>query len=490
MLDNLNEDTTVLDGLGSRYPRLTITLYHITTLDNLNSDITVLGQVVDDYHDEASGENVFYFWHTIAQEKKEVKLLCTTAQEVGSQSKMVQEEITEIIRGRRPNTQYYTPERHITPEDDEEQENSFYNTFPIHIYNQSEPDPFVAGLQGTKHGRDIEEEDDEFNADITIISGKSTDWIVNGIHIRERLTQYQLDKNPSKTKPEYYDVIFFNSNDKDGFLGTLDKSIIVQMRNDIRKKEEKTKDNMEQEIKLFLDSIIDRDIKKTKEKLNRQKEETISSFEKSFALHFVSQLMEDVNLFLDPMSEGTYIVNVLAPILGYFFIKNKKDWLASYGETCLKASAKDGNSQKTDDERRSSGKKIDTIISMREEDKEFSVTEVSGPPMKNDWAHFKGDRMKITKMLKTLMNQFAELSPSSDITLVRLYGLQSYLNELTIYEFQLKYTEIYTMEATLTFSLPKTWTDMAKAHETVMGLLKYEVGIDRFQKKQNTEDSN
>nr|CAG8638707.1 13564_t:CDS:2 [Entrophospora candida] len=322
-------------------------------------------------------------------------------------------------------------------EDDEEQENSFYNTFPIHIYNQSEPNPFIAGLQGTKHGCDIEEEDDEFNADITIIGGKSTDWIVNGIHIRERLTQYQLDKNPSKTKPEYYDVIFFNSNDKDGFLGTLDKSIIVQMRNDIR-----------------------------------------------------IELMEDVNLFLDPMSEGTYIINVLAPILGYFFIKNKKDWLASYGETCLKASAKDGNSQKTDDECRSSGKKIDTIISMREEDKEFSVTEVSGPLMKNDWAHFKGDRMKITKMLKALMNQFAELSPSSDITLVRLYGLQSYLNELTIYEFQLKYTEIYTMEATLTFSLPKTWTDMAKAHETVMGLLKYEVGIDRFQKKQNTEDSN
>ncbi|CAG8746839.1 17992_t:CDS:1, partial [Acaulospora morrowiae] len=33
------------------------------------------------------------------------------------------------------------------------------------------------------------------------------------------------------------------------------------------------------------------------------------------------------------------------------------------------------------------------------EDKEFSVTEVSGHPMKNDWAHFKGDRMKIAKML-------------------------------------------------------------------------------------------
>ena len=47
-----------------------------------------------------------------------------------------------------------------------------------------------------------------------------------------------------------------------------------------------------------------------------------------------------------------------------------------------------------------------------------------------------------------------------------------FYSKLTIYEFQLKYAEIYTMEEILTF---KTWTDMVKAHETVMGLLKYEV---------------
>ena len=136
--------------------------------------------------------------------------------------------------------------------------------------------------------------------------------------------------------------------------------------------------------------------------------------------------MDNVNWLLDPMSEGTYIVNVLAPILSEFFTKNKQYWCASYGETYLKASARDRNSNKSDDERRSNGKKIDTIISLREEDIEFSVTEVSGPPMKNDWTHFISDRMKIAKLLKTLMNQFAELNPSSDITLIKLYGLQSY----------------------------------------------------------------
>ncbi|CAB4478042.1 unnamed protein product [Rhizophagus irregularis] len=322
-----------------------------------------------------------------------------------------------------------TPERNIAWRD--EKESSLYDTFPVHIHKIPEPNPFIVGNQ---NDHDINEKDDEFNAELTIVGGKSIDWIISGINIREKLTKYQLDANLSKANPEYYDIVFFNLNDEDGFLGTLDKGIVAQMRKEIKRA-------------------------------------------KGFVLHFVKhmvELIDDVNLFNDSMSEGTYIVNVLAPILGYFFNKKKKDWLVSYGETCLKAFATDINSNKKDDERRSSGKKIDTIISMREEDKEISVIEVSGPPTKNDWTHFTGDRMKIMKMLKTLMNQFAKLNPSSDIALIRLYGLQVYLNELTIYEFQLRYSEIYTIEAIFTFSLPKTWADMAKADKAIIGLLKYE----------------
>ena len=70
-----------------------------------------------------------------------------------------------------------------------------------------------------------------------------------------------------------------------------------------------------------------------------------------------------------------------------------------FRETCLKASAKDRNSQESDNERRFTGRKIDTIITLREEDEEFSIIEVSGPPAKKDWSHFKDDRMKLTKML-------------------------------------------------------------------------------------------
>ncbi|GES98443.1 hypothetical protein GLOIN_2v654938 [Rhizophagus clarus] len=161
------------------------------------------------------------------------------------------------------------------------------------------------------------------------------------------------------------------------------------MRKEIKRAKVDTNDNMNQEIKLFLKRIVHRDIKKIKENLDQNAEE-IGSFEKGFVLHFVKHMKK----------------------IGLFHM---------------------------DDERRSSGKKIDTIINHDD-----------------------------------VMNQFAKLNRSSDIALIRLYGLLAYLNELTIYEFQLKYSEIYTMEAIFTFSLPKIWADMAKADKAIIGLLKYE----------------
>lgn len=166
----------------------------------------------------------------------------------------------------------------------DEKECSLYNTFPVHIYKRPEPNPF---LVGNKREHDMDEEDDEFNADLTIVGGKSIDWIIGGINIREKLTKYQLDVNPSKTHPEYYDIIFFNSNDEDGFLETLDKNIVAQMHEELRRPEIDTNNNMNREIKLFLNSIIDRDIKKTKEHLNCR---NVDSFEKRFTLHFVSHM--------------------------------------------------------------------------------------------------------------------------------------------------------------------------------------------------------
>ncbi|GES84764.1 hypothetical protein GLOIN_2v654938 [Rhizophagus clarus] len=149
------------------------------------------------------------------------------------------------------NRRYYknlprTSERNIALGDEKEKKSSLYDTFPVHIHNRPEPSPFIVG---NKNDHDIKEKDDESNADLTIVGGKSIDWII----------------------------------------GTLDESIVAQMRKEIKRAEVVINDNMDQEIKLFLKSIVHRDIKKTKENLN-QNAEKFGSFEKEFVLHFVKHM--------------------------------------------------------------------------------------------------------------------------------------------------------------------------------------------------------
>ncbi|CAI2178435.1 16937_t:CDS:2 [Funneliformis geosporum] len=386
---------------------------------------------------------------TYKADKNRLKLLANTARSANSTlyTTFTQADVSVSC--------YKTPEKQITTD---------------HDISPIEPNPFIVeSSQGRKH--DLEDEsnsEEEYDAEQIIVCGKSISWLVDGINIRDKLTEYQEIGLP-KMRPEYYDVILFTDKNQDMFLGALEENIVVQMHNDIKRNDEGTKCDIEENIKSFLNNIIVRDINKTKENLKLRK--NVESFEKDFAL---IELMEDVNVLLEDMSEGSFIVMVLAPILNKFFMRNKKIWYPKYGETCLKANAEDHNSQKTDNERRSPGKKIDTIIILKEDNEEFSVTEVSGPPNKNDWSHFVGDRLKIAKMLKTLMNRFAKLRPGSDIRMVRLYGMQLYLCQVIIYEFQLKYSEIYTMEEVLKFPLPKTWKDMKNAHESIIGFLRYE----------------
>lgn len=46
-------------------------------------------------------------------------------------------------------------------------------------------------------------------------------------------------------------------------------------------------------------------------------------------------------------------------------MNNKRIWCFAYGKTCLKASAKEIDPNKLDNERRSSSNKIDLILSLR-----------------------------------------------------------------------------------------------------------------------------
>ncbi|CAG8742693.1 24309_t:CDS:2, partial [Dentiscutata erythropus] len=155
---------------------------------------------------------------------------------------------------------------------------------------------FTQADEFIRNKRDLDNEVDDVER--TIVGGKSTSWVVNGISICQRLTEYQETGFP-KTKPEYYDTILFTNKNQNGFLETLEENVIVQMHKEIKKKDEKTENNIEKKIKSFLNNIITQNIKKTKENLKLQKNDI---FEEDFAKIF-------------DMSEGTFIAMVLAPIL-------------------------------------------------------------------------------------------------------------------------------------------------------------------------------
>ncbi|CAB4481896.1 hypothetical protein GLOIN_2v1848312 [Rhizophagus irregularis DAOM 181602=DAOM 197198] len=76
-------------------------------------------------------------------------------------------------------------------------------------------------------------------------------------------------------------------------FGTLEENVIAQMYEDI--KDEETKNSIEDNLKSFLENIIVRDIKQTKEKLKLQEYDT---FEKGLPLT-VNNSVNSINKKLD-----------------------------------------------------------------------------------------------------------------------------------------------------------------------------------------------
>ncbi|CAB4444724.1 unnamed protein product [Rhizophagus irregularis] len=138
----------------------------------------------------------------------------------------------------------------------------------------TEPNPFVV----------VESDDEEFDAIQTIVGGASNAWVVDGINIRQRLSKYQETGIP-KTRPEYFDVIFFNS--RNGFLKTLEENVVEQMIKDIE--EEETTHSFESNVNSLLDEIIVRQLNQTKENINKL-QKLHDTFEEKFAIFFVNHM--------------------------------------------------------------------------------------------------------------------------------------------------------------------------------------------------------
>ncbi|KAI8883431.1 hypothetical protein K501DRAFT_333340 [Backusella circina FSU 941] len=102
------------------------------------------------------------------------------------------------------------------------------------------------------------------------------------------------------------------------------------------------------------------------------------------------------------------------------------------GESHLQCAAAETN----DDQRTQCGPKIDIIILHKVHQFAISVCEVSGPHFKTNKNHSLGDRNKLAKNMRAILNHIEQVPSTPNATAfrkIKIYGFQVYLNKLYIY---------------------------------------------------------
>ncbi|KAI7887604.1 uncharacterized protein EV154DRAFT_567308 [Mucor mucedo] len=157
---------------------------------------------------------------------------------------------------------------------------------------------------------------------------------------------------------------------------------------------------------------------------------------------YINQRYEEhVNLFTDyKQKEDDYKFHFIAPLFKALFGLNeniKKAW----GESSVGKTKVDGLLSIVDDE---------GLIAM------FSAVEVSGPWYLVDNNHFMKDKKKLAKNLKLMLNAIYKLNISggSNITKIKMYGIQLYQKQFYIYSLQMICPKLYTFKEELRFDYP------------------------------------
>ncbi|CAG8562888.1 8983_t:CDS:10, partial [Scutellospora calospora] len=161
------------------------------------------------------------------------------------------------------------------------------------------------------------------------------------------------------------------------------------------------------------------------------------------------------NAFNDDQTEYHYIITFIYVVFKPLFKDFQHIGLA-WGEKSLRCSAILFNNSQQDSDRRNPGSKIDAIIKLLEVDLEFSVVEVSGSPKDHDHNHYIGDRNKIAKSLKIILN-YIRMNYQGDFQQfrkIKVYGIQVFNNFFYIYSLSLPFSGVYYFKRELVFKCP------------------------------------
>ncbi|CAJ0830386.1 16551_t:CDS:2 [Entrophospora sp. SA101] len=136
-------------------------------------------------------------------------------------------------------------------------------------------------------------------------------------------------------------------------------------------------------------------------------------------------------------TEYHYTINYISDIFNTLFKNDLRAKLLDFrwGEAHLKAASICNNHRLLDDQRRDHGNKIDLIIDLIDVPFEISIIEISGSPSEPDHTHYVGDRNKIAKMLKMMLNCIIIEYRSEIPTEIRMLhrDLPSFMQDLFIF---------------------------------------------------------
>lgn len=157
------------------------------------------------------------------------------------------------------------------------------------------------------------------------------------------------------------------------------------------------------------------------------------------------------------------------------------------GECHLQCAA----AETTDDQRTQAGPKIDIILIHKVHKFAVSICELSGPNWKTNRNHFLGDRNKLAKNMRSILNHIEEAVSTPNITAfkkIKIYGFQMYLNNIYVYSLQPIAYGYHVFKLEKSFSIPVSLSLLRCQLPTFIGWVWMILNIHCFIEKSKEEE--
>ncbi|CAG8625310.1 7151_t:CDS:10 [Ambispora gerdemannii] len=306
-----------------------------------------------------------------------------------------------------------------------------------------------------------ERSNDELDAYVNETIRDGNKWIVCDTDVRDLLVKWKQEKPRPRTDLAFYDIIDITPGSNSDFVQSLPNDAVQDMKQSKRF----PTPNVDEMKNYIIDFI----------KTNEFRNFVDESYLKTRVNNKTKFVWDYLNILVESFERDNDLTNYNLSEFGYREIFFTPLIRSLFRGTHREMNIYFGNRKKKDGEDRNVGRKIDIIWSMKLTDLEFSIGEISGPPNQLDHSHFFNDKIKIAKMLKVSINRIVKKygGTGMDLSLVKLYGLHVYYNEVIVYEMSIPFRGLYIFCEVMRSKLPTNEVEIGLILQSVSVFLKF-----------------